>query len=494
MNSLNFISGRSPTPPYSDSRRSSYAGLDIAGINTTSQLLDKKVMIEAGADDERQDPISTMAFTESTPLLAHQNPDHFGQVKTNSWRSFPKRVTTAIIGTTHVIIHTITLPARYVIAYFYDDEGHFHPFLPFLTICRVLSSRKRRRVAEPFSSSEKPDNESGRTSGDGNGSKRRTRRPSSIASATSAVVSDSDMDEKRGRAGPSRHSRSKSLASDADEIAPQRRSIRIKLHNEDALKKRRKQQEDARARAAMDPSDEKEALAMSLKSPNSPGHSKLKFPRAPVPPRPLVPRRQPSYSKLITTGPRTQKTLVIDLDETLIHSQAKGGRFSTGHMVEVKIQNTMAGGGPFGPQVPILYYVHKRPNCDEFLRKVSKWYNLVVFTASVQEYADPVTDWLELERSYFSARYYRQHCTLRNGAYIKDLSQVEPDLSKVAILDNSPVSYVFHEDNAIPIEGWISDPTDNDLLQLIPLLEGLAHCTDVRAVLSLRRGQPQLEG
>src|ERR1700712_5046314 len=77
--------------------------------------------------------------------------------------------------------------------------------------------------------------------------------------------------------------------------------------------------------------------------------------------------------------------------------------------------------------------------------KVSKWYNLVIFTASVQEYADPVTDWLELERSYFSGRYYRQHCTYRNGAYIKDLSQVEPDLSKVMILDNSPMSYIFHE-------------------------------------------------
>ncbi len=77
--------------------------------------------------------------------------------------------------------------------------------------------------------------------------------------------------------------------------------------------------------------------------------------------------------------------------------------------------------------------------------QVSKWFNLVIFTASVQEYADPVIDWLELERSYFSARYYRQHCTHRNGAYIKDLSQVEADLSKVMIVDNSPVSYVFHE-------------------------------------------------
>lgn len=62
----------------------------------------------------------------------------------------------------------------------------------------------------------------------------------------------------------------------------------------------------------------------------------------------------------------------------------------------------------------------------------------------MQEYADPVIDWLEVERKYFTGRYYRQHCTLRNGAYIKDLAQVEPDLSKVMILDNSPLSYVFH--------------------------------------------------
>jgi CTD nuclear envelope phosphatase 1 len=79
--------------------------------------------------------------------------------------------------------------------------------------------------------------------------------------------------------------------------------------------------------------------------------------------------------------------------------------------------------------------------CDQ----VSKWYNLIIFTDSVQEYADPVIDWLELERKYFSGRFYRQHCTHRNGAYIKDLATIEPDLSKVMIIDNSPLSYVFHE-------------------------------------------------
>lgn len=77
------------------------------------------------------------------------------------------------------------------------------------------------------------------------------------------------------------------------------------------------------------------------------------------------------------------------------------------------------------------------------------------------------------------------------------------------IIDNSPISYAFHPgkitfpfgvlrpnsqfetDNAIPIEGWLNDPTDNALLHLIPLLEGLQYVTDVRALLALRAGQPQ---
>ena len=258
-----------------------------------------------------------------------------------------------------------------------------------------------------------------------------------------------------------------------------------------------------------------EITPAALKSPSSPPAtlSMAKYPRAPAPPRPLIPKRQPSYTMAEPINGRgPQKTLILDLDETLIHSMAKGGRMSTGHMVEVKLNTFVAASGvPIaGPQHPILYYVHKRPHCDDFLRRVCKWYNLVIFTASVQEYADPVIDWLEQERKFFSGRLYRQHCTFRHGAFIKDLSSVEPDLSRVMILDNSPLSYMFHQgmlsvwwfwgtelgllltiviDNAIPIEGWINDPTDNDLLHLVPLLEGLQHVTDVRALLALRGGE-----
>lgn len=50
---------------------------------------------------------------------------------------------------------------------------------------------------------------------------------------------------------------------------------------------------------------------------------------------------------------------------------------------------------------------------------------------------------------------------------------------------------IFCADNAIPIEGWINDPTDNDLLNLIPILEGLQYVIDVRALLALRRGEAE---
>jgi CTD nuclear envelope phosphatase 1 len=92
------------------------------------------------------------------------------------------------------------------------------------------------------------------------------------------------------------------------------------------------------------------------------------------------------------------------------------------------------------------YYAFFVPHkSSAYILQACKWYNIVIFTASVQEYADPVIDWLEADRKFFSGRYYRQHCTFRNGTYIKDISSVEADLSKVMIVDNSPLSYVFHE-------------------------------------------------
>ncbi|KAI6047227.1 NIF-domain-containing protein [Pisolithus marmoratus] len=183
------------------------------------------------------------------------------------------------------------------------------------------------------------------------------------------------------------------------------------------------------------------------------------------------------------------KTLVLDLDETLIHSTSKPvshssgplgllglGRRNKGHTVEVVVGGRHA-----------LYHVYKRPFVDYFLRKVSGWYTLVVFTASMQEYADPVIDWLDAGRGILARRFFRESCTLLpNGSYTKDLSIVEQDLSRICLIDNSPISYRVNEANGIPVEGWTHDPSDEALLDLLPILDSLRFTSDVRSVLGLR--------
>jgi len=180
---------------------------------------------------------------------------------------------------------------------------------------------------------------------------------------------------------------------------------------------------------------------------------------------------------------------VLDLDETLIHSTSKEmslssgdfgllgfGRRNMGHTVEVVLGDHST-----------LYHVYKRPFVDYFLRKVSGWYTLVVFTASMPEYADPVIDWLDAGRGILARRFFRESCTLLpNGSYTKDLSLIEQDLSRVCLVDNSPISYRVNEANGIPIEGWTHDPHDQALLDLLPILDSLRFTSDVRRVLGLR--------
>lgn len=72
---------------------------------------------------------------------------------------------------------------------------------------------------------------------------------------------------------------------------------------------------------------------------------------------------------------------------------------------------------------------------------MSKWYELVVFTASMEIYGTAVADKLDGNRQILQRRYFRQHCTLDYGSYTKDLSAISSDLSSIFILDNSPGAY-----------------------------------------------------
>ncbi|KAF7722931.1 hypothetical protein EC973_002563 [Apophysomyces ossiformis] len=165
-----------------------------------------------------------------------------------------------------------------------------------------------------------------------------------------------------------------------------------------------------------------------------------------------------------------RKCLVLDLDETLVHSSFKSIP-NADFVVPVEIDNQFHD-----------VYVLKRPGVDEFMRKMGERYEIVVFTASVSKYADPVLDMLDIHK-VVKHRLFRESCYNHRGNYVKDLSQLGRDLTATLILDNSPASYIFHTANAVPVSTWFNDPHDTELMDLVAFLEDLTAVDDVTMVL-----------
>ena len=402
MNSLNALANIG-TPPPSPARPQTGSESNLLQAQPRSSLsqppnnasanitsLEEKLEGVMGSDIVDSTSSSTTnapasGYDEKSALLNHPN-NPFEQTKPSKRWLFPKRVYEGVIGGVAVLLSPIIYTGQYLVAcFYYEEDGGFSLAAPLYHMKRVVRGpRRKKTTSKVMRSSNFSDNNEKRKDGSRRLSAtqplmwKSTRRSPSIASTSTAITSDSEIESERPRTRdeeidfPSRHTRSKTNASSAgDEIAPAKRSIRIKLHNEDALRQRKAAKRTQTSNSLVSPE-----AANALKSPTGPmtAAAKHKFPRAPQPPRPLVPRRQPSYSAkgASAVGPH-QKTLILDLDETLIHSMAKGGRFQTGHMVEVKLQASVGAGGQIiGPQVPILYYVHKRPFCDEFLKKVCR--------------------------------------------------------------------------------------------------------------------------
>ena len=101
-----------------------------------------------------------------------------------------------------------------------------------------------------------------------------------------------------------------------------------------------------------------------------------------------------------------RKCLVLDLDETLVHSSFKilnQADFTIPVEIEGQYHNV---------------YVIKRPGVDAFMKRVGELYEVVVFTASVSKYGDPLLDQLDIHRVVHH-RLFRESCYNHQGNYVK---------------------------------------------------------------------------
>lgn len=192
-------------------------------------------------------------------------------------------------------------------------------------------------------------------------------------------------------------------------------------------------------------------------------------------------------------------TILLDLDETLIHSSFEEPEF---YSFSLSI--------PFNEDNYDIF-VQVRPGAENFLKTLCGLccnsddsnpahnggyiFDVFIFTASMAEYAIPVMQ--RIAPWFPSSRVLtRQHCTtLQNlntnsTVVVKDLTIFKDRaISKMVLIDNAIESFLLQPQNGVLVSAWIGDITDTLLIEdgpgsLIHFLKLCAMSEDVRDVIT----------
>ena len=156
-------------------------------------------------------------------------------------------------------------------------------------------------------------------------------------------------------------------------------------------------------------------------------------------------------------SPKYKYTLVLDIDETMIHF--------------------------FFTYINGMFFV--RPYFFDFLNEINKYYEIVTFTAGTKEYADNILNLLDINNNLIKYRLYRQHTTIMGCNVLKDLAIFVRDFNKLIIIDNLKDNFKLHPNNGLFIKTWTSDVNDNQFYDLEKILKDIfiLDVEDVRPVI-----------
>lgn len=188
-----------------------------------------------------------------------------------------------------------------------------------------------------------------------------------------------------------------------------------------------------------------------------------------------------------------KKLLIFDLDETLIHVKrsidddgVQDENVDQGFEPEVEIEGIYD--KTTGEYTKASFSV--RPYARECLQFANKYFEVAIFTAGAQWFAEPILNYLDPRGSMIQHRFYRQHTSQLgeesgDTLYVKDLSILcginsELTLDDILIVDNMIYSFAFNLENGIPILNYVGDKNDVEMLHVMQYLKSLKNCENLR--------------
>ena len=229
-----------------------------------------------------------------------------------------------------------------------------------------------------------------------------------------------------------------------------------------------------------------------------------KFEKNNSPTLPPIDKEDISLKKYENYFKNNKKLLLLDLDETLIHAdffeefpENSKNKYDTiisfyteeptNFSNEITDNNTTDDESKDDSSEKVLNKVgiFLRPKVKEFLKEISNYFEIGIFTASIPEYADAVIKYLDPDEKFIKFRLYRNDCiNLENLIKIKDLRIFgENNLNRIVLLDNNIYSFTAQLSNGILINSFFCDKQDDELSNVRKyLIDYIYPSDDVRKI------------
>jgi len=181
---------------------------------------------------------------------------------------------------------------------------------------------------------------------------------------------------------------------------------------------------------------------------------------------------------------KTNKLLILDLDECLFHSVHKSQLSEMSYDFYKDSFDVLNG----------MYRTMLRPNLDKFLKYAFDNFDVAVWTAAGEDYAKFILDKIGIDMTKLEFFYSEKNCSpkyeygdgwgMGHFAYYKNISKLKKkgyDMNKVLMVDDKP-QYIDSYGNVIRIKPFYGDSNDQELVKLINYLDKIKNESNYRSI------------